>query len=460
MNPTISKETLIEEVSKAAFTGNAAAFVGAGISTPSKLPNWMDLLRPLAEPMGLQIKEEDDLPGIAQYIVNMSAGSRTSLFARIQTAIKQAKAKPNHYHQALARSAIDLVWTTNYDDLLELAYPAGAPVVHSRDTDIAHHHEPGRREIIKAHGCINRSSADELVITREDFEDYFVRHPLMAERLRNDLQRKTFLFAGYGYGDPNIASILVEARRLAHKVPKQRYMLQRKADSGKAPDAIQRQQQWVMDLRRVGIHCAVVDNFDEYAAVLDSIALRSRGPTMYVTGGHVANSKLAEDVGRELAKRTDVSVVLFDGQSTGASRNFIQAFVHQAAKDRIDFRERIRYFANPYAQVPALSNDPQLLPRLKEWRAEMLRSANTVLAFDGGMGTRAEVELAADLGCNILLVAENSAGSSTDLARIAHIRKLLPDDNEYLTSTDSGIPMQPAEIIDLALRKMPGWSSW
>lgn len=460
MNPTISTQTLVEEISKAAFTGNAAAFVGAGISTPSKLPNWMDLLRPLAEPMGLQITEDDDLPGIAQYIVNMSAGSRTSLFARIQTAIKQSKSKPNHYHHSLARSAIDLVWTTNYDDLLETAYPVGAPVVHSRDTDIAHHHEPGRREIIKAHGCINRSSADELVITREDFEDYFVKHPLMAERLRSDLQRKTFLFAGYGYGDPNIASILVEARRLAHKVPKQRYMLQRKADASKAPDAIQRQQQWAMDLRRIGIDCAIVNNFDEYAAALASIALRSRGPTMYVTGGHTANSKLAEEVGRELAKRTDVSVVLFDGQSTGASRSFIQAFVDQAAKDRIDFRERIRYFPNPYAQVPALSNDPELLPRLKEWRAEMLRSANTVLAFDGGMGTRAEVELAADLGCNILLCAENNAGSSAALAQIAHIRKLLPHDHEYLSSTDSGTPMQPAEIIDLVLAKMPQWKSW
>jgi hypothetical protein len=460
MNPTISKDTLVEEVSKAAFTGNAAAFIGAGISTPSQLPNWIDLLRPLAEPMGLQIRDEDDLPGIAQYIVNMSAGSRTSLFARVQAAIKGSKAKPNHYHLSLARSAIDLVWTTNYDDLLESAYPVGAPVVHSRDTDIAHHHEPGRREIIKAHGCINRSSADELVITREDFEDYFVKHPLMAERLRNDLQRKTFLFAGYGYGDPNIASILVEARRLANKVPKQRYMLQLKADPRKSPDAMQRQQQWVMDLRRIGIDSAIIDNFDDYADVLDRIALRSRGPTIYVTGGHTANSKLAEDVGRELAKRTDVSVVLFDGQSTGASRNFIQAFVDQAAKDRIDFRERIRYFANPYARVPALSNDPQLLPRLKEWRAEMLRSANTVLAFDGGMGTRAEVELAADLGCNILLVAENRVGSSSDLAKMAHIRKLLPDNSRYLNATDSGTPMSAAEIIDLALTKMPYWRSW
>jgi len=460
VDPTISKETLIEEVSKAAFVGNAAAFVGAGISTPSQLPNWMDLLRPLAAPMGLQIKDEDDLPGIAQYIVNMSAGSRTSLFARIQTAIKQSKAKPNHYHQSLARSAIDLVWTTNYDDLLESAYTVGAPVVHSRDTDIAYHHEPGRREIIKAHGCINRSSADELVITREDFEDYFVRHPLMAERLRNDLQRKTFLFVGYGYGDPNIASILVEARRLAHKVPKQRYMLQRKADTKKTPDAIQRQQQWVMDLRRMGIDCAIVDDFDDYAAVLDGIALRSRGPTMYVTGGHTASSKLAEEVGRELAKRTDVSVVLFDGQSTGASRNLIQSFTDQSAKDRIDFRDRIRYFANPYAQVPALSNDPQLLPRLKEWRAEMLRSANTVLAFDGGMGTRAEVELAADLGCNLVLVAESSAGSSADLAKMAHVRKLLPDNSGYLAATDGGTPMQAAEIVDLALGEMPHWRSW
>ena len=51
----------------------------------------------------------------------------------------------------------------------------------------------------------------------------------------------------------------------------------------------------------------------------------------------------------------------------------------------------------------------------------MLRTAHTVLAFDGGMGTRAEVELAADLGCRVILVPERPDGSSMAMLKVPEI---------------------------------------
>jgi hypothetical protein len=423
MRTTIPPAQLIEEVCRAAYRGEAAAFVGSGISVPSGLPNWTSLLGPMVDHLGITLRPwGEDLPLLAQHIVNLRAGNRGYLVAQLKDAIQRSGAKPNHYHRALARSTIDLVWTTNYDTLLEQAYGAYPVIVRARDTDMSLVADPDAVEIIKAHGCIGRSAPDELVLTREDFEDFLVERPLIAERLRGDLQSRTFFFAGYGYGDPNIANILIEARRLARRTPRRRFLLTTLPDKATyGSDAIIRQELWAMDLARVGIECAIVSDFSEYAKVIEEISLRSRGPTLYVTGSHSGSSSLAEDVGRMLVDQEDVRVVLLDGQSTGRSRSLISAFVQGAAERKIDFRDRLKFFSNPYASVPALAGDPSLIPRLKEWRASMLRTAHTVLAFDGGMGTRAEVELAADLGCRVILVPERPDGSSMAMLKVPEI---------------------------------------
>lgn len=457
MMTTIPAAHLVDEVCRAAYRGEAAAFLGSGISVPSGLPDWTSLLRPMISYQGIDLRSwGEDLPLIAQHVVNLSTGNRGRLVAQLKEAIQRSGAKPNHYHRAIARSAIDLVWTTNYDTLLEHAYGASPAIVRARDTDMSLVADPDAVEIIKAHGCIGRSSPDELVLTREDYEDYFVERPLIAQRLRADLQSRTFFFAGYGYGDPNIANILVEARRLARRTPRRRFLLTTIADPAKqGPDAIVRQKLWAMDLSRVGIECAIVNNYDEYSSVIEQIALGSRGPTVYVTGSHNGSSSLAEEVGRRLADQDDVRVVLLDGQSTGMSRNLISAFVQRAAERKIDFRDRLRFFSNPYASVPALSGDPSLMPRLKEWRASLLRTAHTILAFDGGMGTRAEVELAADLGCRVILVPEQPNGSSMAMLKSPEIAASAEPSASQILSQPPGWVPQASDVVSWVLGSLP-----
>jgi NAD-dependent SIR2 family protein deacetylase len=130
MMTTIPAAKLVEEVCRAAYRGEAAAFVGSGISVPSGLPNWTSLLGPMVAHLGITLRPwGEDLPLFAQHVVNLSAGNRGRLVALLKDAIQRCGAKPNHYHQSLARSAIDLVWTTNYDTLLEQAYGAYPAVV-------------------------------------------------------------------------------------------------------------------------------------------------------------------------------------------------------------------------------------------------------------------------------------------------------------------------------------------
>ena len=80
----LTKETLISKVSDALFENRGVIFIGSGISAPSTQVNWFDLLKPLAEDLKIELDDEhDDLPLIAQYIVNECTGNRGYLLNEI-----------------------------------------------------------------------------------------------------------------------------------------------------------------------------------------------------------------------------------------------------------------------------------------------------------------------------------------------------------------------------------------
>ena len=72
----MKKDRFIEEVSKKVLAGNCDLFVGSGISRESKMPSWEELLEPLAEELDIKLTKEDELPMIAQYVVNNNSGNK------------------------------------------------------------------------------------------------------------------------------------------------------------------------------------------------------------------------------------------------------------------------------------------------------------------------------------------------------------------------------------------------
>ena len=70
-----TRKAFYRDYIKAIRDGNAALFAGAGLSRPSGFVDWKELLRPLAEDIGLKIDDEHDLTLVAQYVRN-KAGNR------------------------------------------------------------------------------------------------------------------------------------------------------------------------------------------------------------------------------------------------------------------------------------------------------------------------------------------------------------------------------------------------
>jgi hypothetical protein len=304
-------------------------------------------------------------------------------------------------------------------------------VVRANDSDLTGGPGDFDVELIKIHGCIDRSKDDELVLTQEDYENFASRRPALSERLRHDLLHNSLLFIGYSYNDPNIETMVVEARRLSGGATREHYLiLKRETD----PDASKRQELWQDDLRRFGIRTALIDDYSELRTTLDRLALASRGKSVFVTGSHKKASRLATELGELLA--TEPNVMLLDGQSSGIGRKAANAFGTECVKQLIDIRDRVRYFPNPYSFDPSFANDRALLGILKQWRASLARAAHAVVVFDGRMGTDAEVEVAREMGCIIIPVPGALGGTGNRLLADTAISSRL--DPNYLSAARSG----------------------
>lgn len=92
----LRQDTFIKKYTKAINDGCAAVFAGAGLSVPSGFISWKELLRPLAEEIGLSIDKEHDYLAIAQYYYNKQ-GSRSEINDTILEAFTKETPLYNYY---------------------------------------------------------------------------------------------------------------------------------------------------------------------------------------------------------------------------------------------------------------------------------------------------------------------------------------------------------------------------
>ena len=387
-------EYFIDTYADEMISGNAAYFIGAGISIDSNLPGWLDLIKPFADKIGIKDLSGQNMPLIAQYVINENAGNRWPFITAITHKLRR-KFSPNAYHEAISKTFLKTIWTTNYDNLLENLFENSSVDVKFTDESIARDVPETQIEVIKMHGCIFNSTVDDLVISQADYDDFFLNRPATVQRLKIDLLRKSFLFIGYGYGDPNIQNIIIQARRLAGKAMRQHYLITKNIEGDREFEL------WCNNLGRYSIKVIKIEQYSELLKILEDLSLKSRGKSIFITGSH--NTKSDEDakqLGVAIAKNNDF--VLNDGQSSGvmriASNNFIETIIFE----KRDIEKRLRFFPNPYAANSNFADSIELMPLLKKWRAPLFLSTHIIIAFDGGMGTMGEIEIALDLGCIVI----------------------------------------------------------
>lgn len=281
-------QAFIDSFASEIADGTATIFAGAGLSVASGYVNWSELMREIAQELGLDVDRETNLVAIAQYHLN-ERRNRSRINQKIVNEFSVGHTL-NENHEILARLPIATYWTTNYDRMIETALETAGKVVDVKHTvDHLKTTQRGRQVVVyKMHGDV--SDPDRAVLTKDDYEGYFRDREPFVTALTGDLVSKTILFLGFSFTDPNIDYVMSRIRVVLRQQPKQHYcILRREARKSREKRSTfeyrQRQQEYfVKDLARIGIHALMVNEYTEVTRILQGIEARYRTRTIFISG--------------------------------------------------------------------------------------------------------------------------------------------------------------------------------
>ncbi len=122
--------------------------------------------------------------------------------------------QPTPSHTALVELSLPLLFTTNYDELIEAAYlRARRPIrVSTDESQFRARRASAGPHLIKLHGSIDRP--DTIVLTRSDYARARTDRQEMLGFLRTEMAESGFLFVGFSLSDPNFNAIHDDLRHV------------------------------------------------------------------------------------------------------------------------------------------------------------------------------------------------------------------------------------------------------
>ena len=369
--------------------GNAAIFAGAGLSVPAGYVDWRELLRPLSKDLELNIDLESDLIAVAQFHVNARGQNRHKLHEALLDALSR-DAEPTENHRLLAQLPVTTFWTTNYDKLIENTLHQNGKVVDVKSSvpQLATTRPNRDATIFKMHGDIDRP--DQAVVTKDDYERYGREREAFITALAGDLVKKTFLFLGFSFTDPNLEHVLSQVRLNFTINQRQHYAVfrSRKRENGEFDEhfahQLARQKHVIEDLKRFSVRVLLVDEYSDITDLLTELVNQYRRRTVFVSTsafnfdpwGRPAVMEFAQELGRVLIAdgtriATGVGAGVGDAIFSGALREVMRT-KGMSIEDALVLR--------PFPQA----GDPhQLAPLWEKYRQELISQAGIALFLFG-----------------------------------------------------------------------------
>lgn len=438
--------------------GNAAVFAGAGLSKPAGFVDWRDLLREIADELGLLIDRENDLVAVAQWHVNKAQSRYRLNKAIIDHLSEETEPTPNHL--LLARLPIATWWTTNYDRLPEKAFERAGKIV-----DVKYDHRQlantkARRDTVlyKMHGDVDRP--DEAVVTRDDYERYAQDRAPFVSALAGDLVSKTFLFVGFSFTDPNLDQVLSRVRLSLSGNTREHFAFfkRRTRRDGEEQEVyvhdLARQELVIRDLARYGVNVILVDEYSDVDEILQELERRYRRQSVFVSAsaddfspwGQGAVEDFMRALGDALVGR---GVRLATGLGLGVGNALLTGAVERVLASRTRHLED-SLIIRPFPQhIP----DPQERQRVwADYRSRILSEVGVALFLFGNKmvggdvvpadGMEKEWEIARAKGLALLPIGATGSMARTLAERAA------ADPDTYLAALDAGERAMLARIPD------------
>lgn len=202
-------------------------FLGAGFSSSLGLPSWEDMLRDVCRGVEsalpfdeLLAATNNDLLQVAEYLYLKHDRQIGPIRHQIEKSFSASPTKPvlSGAHVELVNLGAGQIYTTNYDDIIELTYRSlGLPVnsvILPKDVALA---DTDRTQVVKYHGDLAHERT--LVLTESAYYKRLDFESPMDLKFRSDLLGKSVLFMGYSFRDINIRIIWFKLMDMMRDIP-------------------------------------------------------------------------------------------------------------------------------------------------------------------------------------------------------------------------------------------------
>lgn len=416
---THEQNSFINEFVKKLNGDNVAIFAGAGLSVAAGFVNWKQLLKEIATELALDIDKESDLISLAQYHVNTKR-SKSQLNKKILEEFVD-DVDPSENHEILARLPINTFWTTNYDTLIEDTLKK-----HDKIVDVKHnikHLSSSRHKrdavVYKMHGDVNHSY--DAIITKDQYEKYYITHSPFITALSGDLITKTFLFIGFSFTDPNLDYILSRIRVNFGEDNNHHYCFLRRVKLGdkdceKVADfEYQKRKQFFMieDLKRFCINTVLVEEYVDITNILIEIETRYKRNSIFISGsadeyGVWGRERAMKLIHRLSGKLISKNYRVINGFGWGIGSAVINGSLEQIYSNPKKHSEN-QLIIKPFPQFS--TGDKDLVTLWKNYRERMISLTGIIIFVFGNKkdaktaeiviadGVKKEFEIAMKQGC-------------------------------------------------------------
>lgn len=253
-------QPLLEDIA----AGKCLPFVGAGFSLNAKLPgdkqmpDWDALTGILAT--AADVPSEQPGPLVAAAYERLFG--RVQLIEAIRDALHSDDIEPGEAHAAFSGLPFDTIYTTNFDLLLEDANALIHKPYRSLvgELQIPFHGGPLSTNIVKMHGDLRHE--EHIVVTREDYDQFLEKYPVISTHLSSMLITRTALFLGYSLSDPDFNHIREVVRSRLGRFQRISYIIQFNLSARKSEEMLDQHLHVInLKLKRGQTHAEVLATF-------------------------------------------------------------------------------------------------------------------------------------------------------------------------------------------------------
>lgn len=432
------EKILIEQIQN----DELAIFAGAGVSIGAGYVSWKDLLRDIAEEIGLEIDKEHDFITVAQYHYNRF--SRNKLDQKILNEFSRV-ANDNSLINIICKLPIRTIWTTNYDKLIEETYKKFNKKI---DVKINNNHlslnlRNKECDLFKIHG--DKDDPSSAIITRDDYEFFFREKSLFVNKLISDLLSKTFIFIGYSFGDPNFEHVLSSIRYDLMGKSRTHYCFQKviskddyENENDYRYDKI-KQELKIEDLKKYNIHTVLIENFDDLTRIFNNVLFELTKRNIFISGAASCyNDFGSDDEAKEFIidiayELTKSGYNIISGYGLGVGGFVVDGIISSINDNKLNAYEK--FIVKPFPQ--GISNKNSRKELWTNHRRNLISKASTSIFLFGNKvedgelvlsnGMQEEFEISKEMG-NIIIPIASTGYKARD------IYNLMIEDNDLLSN--------------------------